>query len=230
VLVATIAPGPYFQPADRPSGQREGVWQGIRAGGTALRGQPVALRVLGADIICSAVYGALTVLLVLVAQRLHAGASGYGYLIAGLGLGGVLGTPLAGAAARATRSPDRIALALAAVAASLALLALAPNLTVAVLLCALSGAGSVLVEVIGETVLQRSLPEAVFVQAYGLALPASLGGIVLGALVATPLVLGAGLAGALIALALVVTAYVGLVFATARPRIALSTMDTVSTP
>ena len=49
-----------------------------------------------------------------------------------------------------------------------------------------------LVEVLGETALQRELDEEVFTRAYGIALPVSLAGIVGGSLVAAPLAHGVG--------------------------------------
>jgi hypothetical protein len=54
-------------------------------------------------------------------------------------------------------------------------------------------AGAILVEVMTETGLQRLLPADVFGRAYGLAIPASIGGIVVGSLIAPVLVSTAGL-------------------------------------
>jgi hypothetical protein len=45
------------------------------------------------------VYGALTVLFVILGHRLGLGAAGYGYLLAGMGAGGVLATGLSNHAA-----------------------------------------------------------------------------------------------------------------------------------
>src|SRR6185295_12865264 len=89
VLVATIAAGPAF----RPSGDAvaSGFLVELRDGVDALRGAPAAVRVIAADAICSAVYGILTVTLVLVAGRVGAGAGGYGLLLGAFGVGGVAG-------------------------------------------------------------------------------------------------------------------------------------------
>ena len=62
-------------------------------------------------------------------------------------------------------------------------------------------------EILTDTGLQRMLDEDVFGRAYGLALPASLAGIVAGSLVAPLLTDVLGGSGALIALGLVVLAY-----------------------
>ena len=77
----------------------------------------------------------------------------------------------------------------------------------AIALVAATGMGAVLVEILTDTGLQRMLDEDVFGRAYGLALPASLAGIVVGSLVA-PLLVGAlGGTGALVAVGLAVLAY-----------------------
>ena len=62
-------------------------------------------------------------------------------------------------------------------------------------------------EILTETWLQRALDEEVFGRAYGLAAPASYGGIVAGSLLALALVRGVGVAGALIVVGGAVTAY-----------------------
>src|SRR6185295_1398667 len=89
VVVATIPAGPAFRPSrDGASADLVG---DLRAGVDALRGAPAAVRVIAADAICSAVYGILTVTLVLVAGRVGAGAGGYGLLLGAFGVGGVAG-------------------------------------------------------------------------------------------------------------------------------------------
>ena len=54
-------------------------------------------------------------------------------------------------------------------------------------------------EVLSETALPRTLGDEVLGRAYGLVVPASLGGIVAGSLLAGPLVAGLGVRGALTA-------------------------------
>ena len=62
-------------------------------------------------------------------------------------------------------------------------------------------------EVLAETGLQTSLDDEVFARAYGLALPATLAGIVAGSLLAAPLAALLGVTGALTALGAVVAAH-----------------------
>ena len=78
---------------------------------------------------------------------------------------------------------------------------------VAVLLVAVSGAGAIVVEVSTETGLQRTLGTEVFGRAYGLALPAILGGIVVGSLIAPVLLSVLGVTGALVAAGFLMLGY-----------------------
>ena len=171
--------------------------RGIADGAMALRAHPAAIRLVGADLMCSIVYGMQTVVLVLVARQAGLGLHGYGYLFAALGVGALAGTALAG---RALRLPFRLGLALAMGLVGLSMIALpAARLgVIAILLAGVSGTGAILVEVMTETGLQRLLPDDVFGRAYGLAIPASIGGIVVGSLIAPVLVSAAGLSGALV--------------------------------
>jgi MFS family permease len=180
--------------------------RGVADGAAALRAHPAAIRLVGADLICSVVYGMQTVVLVLVARQAGLGLHGYGYLVAALGAGALVGTSLAG---RAMRLPSRLGLALPLVLVGLSMLAMpiAHWGAVAIALAGVSGAGSILVEVMTETGLQRMLPAEVFGRAYGLALPASVAGIVIGSLIAPVLVSAVGLGGCLIAVGAIALGY-----------------------
>jgi hypothetical protein len=81
----------------------------------------------------------------------------------------------------------------------------------AIVLAGLTGIGALLVEILTETTLQRALDEDVFGRAYGLALPASLGGIVVGSAIAPVLASLLGGSGALLAVGGTVLAYALLV-------------------
>ncbi len=178
----------------------------ITDGAAALRAHPAAVRLVGADILCSLVYGMQTVLLIMVARQAGLGLHGYGYLFAAIGAGGLIGTAVAG---RVARLPQHVALA-----GSLALVGL-PTLAMpaahwapaAVLLAGFTGAGALCVEIMTETGLQRMLNDEVFGRAYGLALPASIAGIAVGSLIAPALVSAFGQSAALLVCGAVVTAY-----------------------
>ena len=209
VAVLSIPAGPEFAPAR--SGQHGSVVAGVVLGGRALRRHPVAIRLVGADIVCSVVYGMQAVLLLVLSRALGFGPAGYGWVLAAMGTGGILGTTVAARAARSARPRRVLVLALLGVAAPAALMAATPCLTGLLFWAVLCGAGSVLVEVLCETALQRDLDEEVFARAYGIAYPASIAGIAGGSLLAAPLMLGIGLAGALVATGALAALYAALV-------------------
>ncbi|HEY2281054.1 MAG TPA: MFS transporter [Streptosporangiaceae bacterium] len=206
VAVLAIPAGPAFQvgtAAERPTSLRHD----LADGAAALRAHPEAVRIVGADIMCSLVYGMQTVLLLLAARHAGLGLHGYGYLFAGIGAGALIGTSLAG---RVTRLPHPRAVliaTLAAVGLPMLILPWASWAVLAIALAATTGAGAILVEILTETALQRSLPAEVFGRAYGLALPASVAGIAVGSLIAPLLVSALGGTGAMVASGGAVVAY-----------------------
>src|SRR4051812_209278 len=227
LFVASIPASDAFEPAR--AGASAGVLADLLDGAAALRRSRPVVLLVGADIAASAVYGAQTVLLVLLARRL--GGDGYGLLMAAIGAGGLLGAAVGGRLAGVRRSSAVLVGALLAVAASMALLAASPSLPAAMVLAAACGAGSIVVEVLSETGMQRHLDDAVLARAYGLALPAALGGIVAGSLLAAPLQALLGLDGALVACGAAVALYAAVVaVASAPPAPAVEPAPTVSWP
>jgi len=213
LLVASIPAGTAFARAPR-TGETAGALQGLagiaselREGARALRAVPEAGWIVGADVAGSFVYGAQTVLLLLVAERLGLGAGGYGYLLAGLGLGGIAGATLAGRLGAAAGRRSTLAGGLALVALPLPLLAVTSSVVVAIAAGVAGGAGALVVEVVADTRLQRTLDERRLGCAYGFAFAASVGGIALGGLLAPLLVSLAGLTGALCAVAAAVLVF-----------------------
>ena len=205
----------------RPAGAADEVHASIRSdlavGWQSLRQYPDTLPLVGAEILSSSIYGALTVLFVLIGERLGLGAAGYGYLVSALGVGGVLGAGLAHRAASSGR-PRRARIA-AATAIGVPLLALtfSGSVAAALVLAACIGAGQFVTEVVSDTTLQRSLEPAVFARAYGLVVPAAVAGIAGGALLAAPCVALIGLDGTLALIGALVLAYGLLAFARPQP-------------
>ena len=198
VAVGSIAPGPEFRPAKpEPGASHPRVLDEIRAGADALKGAPAAITLVAADLVCSAVYGLLTVTLVLVSRKVGAGDGGYGLLLAAFGVGGVTGAVVTARVAAPERWRRTLALALALVGVPLAALGVVPTLPLALALAFLGGGGMVVGEVLSETALPRLLDDAVLARAYGLVFPASIAGIVAGSLIAGPLLALFGLTGAL---------------------------------
>jgi MFS family permease len=222
LFVLAIPAGPAFRPG-RPEDEEEpgGLLRGVADGAAVLRAHPHALRLVGADIMCSLTYGMQTVLLLVAASRVGLGLHGYGYLFAGIGAGALVGTTLASRALRCPHPRAVLFVALAAVGLPMPLLAVAHWPALAIVLVGITGIGATLVEILTETGLQRELPPHLFGRAYGLALPASLGGIVAGSLIAPLLISALGGTGALVACGAVVLAYALLLPRTSRPQSAL---------
>ncbi len=196
LLTAAVPDRAAFRPTG--SGEREpGVWAAVTVGARELLRRREAARLIGADVLCSFCYGVETVVLVVISMRLGWHESGYGVLIGAVGVGGLVGTAAIGTLVRTFGRRRVIALALLAVAASLPLLAVVPFFAIVALLVLANGAGSLVVEICTETVLQEELPDDVFARAYGFAFPVSIAGIAAGSIVAAPLVAALGLAGAL---------------------------------
>ena len=211
VFTLAIGDRRAFQVGPAVAARPAALFSEIADGAAALRAHPAAVRLVGADILCSLVYGMQTVLLVLVARSAGLGMHGYGYLFAAIGAGGLVGTSLAG---RVARLPLRVALAasLAMVGVPMLALSVAHWGPAALLLVAFTGAGAICVEVMTETGLQRMLDDEVFGRAYGLALPASIAGIAAGSLVAPLVVSAFGATAALLACGAVVVAYCAVIW------------------
>jgi MFS family permease len=202
--IAAIPAGPAFAPAREAAAERPNLLADVAVGARALRGSPIAVRLVAADVVCSAVYGVLTVTLVMVAGRIGAGGSGYGLLLAACGVGGIAGATAVGRFAAAREWRRTLAVALGTVGIATALLGAAPGIAAALALALLLGAGMVVAEVLSETALPNLLGDEVLARAYGLLLPAAVAGILAGSLVAGPLVALLGPFGALAATGLLV--------------------------
>ncbi len=200
LAVGAIKGGERFAPPERTGDvQMPSVLAEIRAGAQALRGAPTAIRLVAADVVCSCVYGILTVTLVMVGRKIGVGAGGYGLLLGGFGVGGVIGASLVARVDAPARWRRTLTVALLLVGLPLAGLGFAPNLASALALALLGGGGMIVGEVLSETALPRMLDDEVLARAYGLVLPISISGIVAGSLIAGPLVSAFGLTGAMVA-------------------------------
>jgi MFS family permease len=200
VAIGALRASDAFRPSPRDhEDERPSVLAEIRDGARALSGAPTAIRLIAADVTCSAVYGLLTVTLVIVSRRVGAGDGGYGLLLGAFGAGGVIGAVVLGRLQTGTHWRQALAAGLALVALALAGLGVAPVLPVALAVALAGGGGMVVGEILTDTALPRMLDDAVLARAYGLAFPVSIAGIVIGSLVAGPLVALLGASGALIA-------------------------------
>lgn len=207
LLVASIPAGPAFSHTARDDDEDaarnavRALLEELRQGARSLKVAPEAGWMVSADVAGSFVYGAQTVLLLLVAVRLHLGAGGYGYLLAAQGAGGIAGATVAGRLGPATGRRFTLAAALVMVALPLPVLAITTSAVAAIAVGVVGGAGALIVEVVVDTRLQQTLEPSRLGCAYGFAFAASVGGIAFGGLIAPALVSFAGLSGALCVLA-----------------------------
>ena len=147
----------------------------------------------------SFVYGTDTVLFVGVSEhRLGTGQEGFGYLLAGLGIGGVL---MAGAINRLAASRRLAPIIIAGVAGytlPTALLAVTHSPGLAFALQILRGASTLVVDVLAITSLQRAVPSDQLARVFGVFWAFVLAAISLGTVLAPLAVSGVGLRGGLL--------------------------------
>jgi MFS family permease len=155
------------------------------------------------------VTGALEVLIVVLALRvLHGGNGAVGWLNTAMGVGCLIGVVVVAALVGRKRLAGDLAIGAVVFGAPIALAAVWTNLGFAVVLFALIGIGTTVVDVAGMTLMQRSAEEAVLARVFGVLESAILGTLAVGALVAPLLVAGLGPRGALIATGAVIPAVV----------------------
>jgi predicted MFS family arabinose efflux permease len=159
--------------------QGESVMTAFVNGLSALRAERVATVLVLFCALDSAVYGASTVLYVPISQQLGTGNDGYGYLLAGSALGGVIAAGLANRLSASSRlGPIILAgIALQAVPFALTIWVHAPP--VGFVLQVIAGVGMILVDVLAITALQRDMPRGVLGRVLSLLDVAVLGAILL---------------------------------------------------
>ena len=189
-------------PHDRPPerAERPRLWPELTAGFSTVMRQP-ALRVIvgltGAQTLTS---GALEVLLVVLAvNRLNAGNAGVGWLNTAIGIGSIVGAFVVAAVAARRRLATGFALGILVSVIPIALVAAVSSLGPALILFAILGAGSVLVEVGGITLLQRSAENEVLGRVFAVLETTILAALAVGSLLAPALIHLLGSRDALIA-------------------------------
>jgi CRP-like cAMP-binding protein len=153
------------------------------------------------------VYGTDTVLFVAVSEdRLGTGTHGFGYLLAGLGIGGLLAAPAVDRLAGSRRLALIITLGVAGYCLPTALLTVIHQPEVAFVLQVLRGGSTLVVDVLAVAALQRAVPEEQLARVFGVFFAFVLGAISLGALVTPAIIDAFGLDAALLTMAFVPTA------------------------
>jgi predicted MFS family arabinose efflux permease len=176
-------------PVDVTEGGEAGALTQMLVGVRTIGSSPSAAIHVAYSIVATLVFGIDTVLFVVLSRDvLGTGPEGYGYLLAGLGAGGVVA---AGLVTRLERRPRLGAIIVAGMAVYclptlVFLFAGSPVLAFAVQM--LRGAGTLVVDVLAITALQRSLPRDKLARVFGAFETLILAAILLGA-VLTPVVL-----------------------------------------
>ena len=182
------------QPVDVTEGGTVGPLQQMTVGVKAIASSATAALLVIYSVVASFVYGVDTVqFIVLSEQRLGTGPSGYGYLLAGLGVGGVLAAGLVNRLAARPRLGGVILLGMAVYCVPTLLFLVVTSPAVAFGIQGLRGAGTLVVDVLAVTALQRSLPPDVLARVFGAFFTAVLAAISLGALLTPFVINGAGL-------------------------------------
>jgi MFS family permease len=189
---------PRDQPPERA--ERPKFLPELTAGFTTMWRTPALRVVIGLTTAHSAVYGALEVLLVVLALRiLHAGNAGYGWLNTAMGVGSVVGAFVVAAIAARRRLAGGFALGIFLFGVMLCIAAALSTLAPALLLLGVIGAAAILVEVTSVTLLQRSTENDVLGRVFAVFESLSLAGIAIGSVTAPALVSWLGPRDALIA-------------------------------
>ncbi|MDP9233067.1 MAG: MFS transporter [Actinomycetota bacterium] len=185
--IATRSSGSKAGEDEEEAGLKKRLAQGFRA---ILDSKEVSMLVLLLGV-GTFVYGEQVVMLVLISKRLiGTGSEGVGFLNAAVGFGGVVIAGFSNRMARATHPALLFAAGVLATGVPLALVAFATLPVVAYALMAVTGAGSILLEVTGLTMLQRSLSNEVMGRVFGVLTSLFVGSLLLGSLV-TPILIDA---------------------------------------
>ncbi len=193
------------QPGDITQGGTAGPLQQMAAGLKAFVESPAVALMCGFSILASFVYGTDTVLFVVISKTvLGTGSAGYGYMLASLGVGGIVIAAFMNRIARARRLAGIIILGMSCYCLPTALLTVVHQPEAVFAIEVVRGAGTIVVDVLAITALQRSAKPDVVARVFGVFFALVLAAISLGALL-MPVLLGiVGLNATLLLVAFVI--------------------------
>jgi predicted MFS family arabinose efflux permease len=178
------------RPSDISEGGTVGPLKQMAGGFAAFVRSPTVMLLAGFSILASFVYGTDTVLFVVISRdQLGTGSAGYGYLLAALGVGGILMAGFMNRIAAARRLGAIIVLGMAVFCLPTALLTTVHAPWIAFLLEVVRGAGTIVVDVLAITALQRLVKPDVVARVFGVFFALVLAAVSLGALL-MPILLG----------------------------------------
>jgi hypothetical protein len=185
-----------------PADDEGGTLAQLAAGLRAIRSDQAARTLVAYCALVAVVCGTDNVLLIAISEhRLGAGTQGYGYLLAAIGLGGILMAVAADRLAASWRLAPIIFAGVAGYSLPTAVLSVTHNLALAVVLELVRGASTLVVDVLAITALQRAIPPAQIARVFGVFWAIVLASVALGTLLAPILVSAGGLDGALLTMA-----------------------------
>jgi hypothetical protein len=186
------------EPVDVTEGGEAGPFAQMLVGLRAVTRDRTAAVLVAYSVIATAVFGADTVQFVVVGDRvLDIGGKGFGLLMAGLGVGGILAAPLAVRLERATALGPVILVGMACYCLPTLLFLVTSAPAAGFVLEIVRGAGTLVVDVLAITALQRSLPQAVLARVFGAFGSMLTAAVILGALIMPALIGGPGLTASL---------------------------------
>jgi Na+/melibiose symporter-like transporter len=153
-------------------------------------------------VLVSFVYGTDTVLFIAASEeKLGTGPEGFGYLLAGLGIGGLIAAPVIDRLSASRRLSLIIILGVAGYCLPTALLTVVHEPAVGFAIQVLRGGSTLVVDVLAIAALQRAVPSDQLARVFGVFFAFVLGAISLGALVTPPVVDAFGLDAGLFVMA-----------------------------
>jgi MFS family permease len=192
VMVARIRT--RSRPVDVTDEGRAGPMQQMLVGIRTIVTVPAARSLVAFTALVSFVYGTDTVLFVGVSEhQLGTGSHGFGYLLAALGVGGVLVAPAVERISRLPRLGPIIIIGVAGYTLPTALLTVTHSLALAFLLEVVRGGSTLVVDVLALTALQRAVPGDQLARVFGVFFAFVLAAISLGTIVTPALVSAFGL-------------------------------------
>ncbi len=182
------------RPVDVTDGGKERPLRQMGVGFRAIGSSATATTLVAYSVIASFVYGVDTVqFVVLSEQRLGTGATGYGYLLAGLGVGGIAAAGLVNRLAARPRLGPVILTGMAVYCLPTLLFLVLDRPIAAFVIETIRGAGTLVVDVLAVTAMQRALPRDVLARVFGAFFTLVLLAISLGALLTPPVISLVGL-------------------------------------
>ena len=178
-------------------------WTDALEGFRELGRRPGARVLLGFVAGQTAVIGALDVLVVVLAlSMLSMGPAGPGVLSAAVGIGGLVGAAATVILIGRERLSRPFLFGVVAVGLPIACVAVVPNVTVALVLLAVSGVGKSFLDVTARTLLQRSVDDDVLARVFGVQEGSNMAAMAVGSVAAPILVAAIGARGAFVAVGL----------------------------